>query len=94
MLALIARGLGWEGTNETENVSATRSESTPRKKSPRKRGEKRDLSEWRQEDFKEPTSKGKHKHSIIVNSKENMYIAAQTLSSLLGGKVMINKGKT
>jgi hypothetical protein len=40
-----------------------------------------------------PVSRGKYDHSIIVDSKEKMYVAAQTMSMLMGGKVSITRKK-
>ena len=38
-----------------------------------------------------PVFKGKYAHSIVVDDVNSMYVAAQTMSMLAGGKVKINR---
>ena len=91
MLQLIATSqfIGWERPNKKKhrprqgNPPGTRKIRQPKGGDPpQNRG-----------DAEVTRTKGKYAHSIVVDDLSSMYVAAQTMSMLAGGKVSINRKK-
>lgn len=89
MLGLIATSpfIGWERPNaRKKGRTAGRKANPPGSGS---RGESK-VTEHEHSDGA-PVSRGKYAHSIIVDDRNSMFVAAQQMSMLLGGKVSINR---